>query len=85
LRAGPDSSSTLEKNPEIQGVFVVRNKRAQFVAVTTGISGVTDIEVQNGLQEGDQIITGSYKILRTLKPDARVKVDNSTPKAPEEN
>jgi len=83
--AGPDSSSTLEKNPEIQGVFVVRNKRAQFVAVTTGISGVTDIEVQNGLQEGDQIITGSYKILRTLKPDARVKVDNSTPKAPEEN
>jgi len=83
--AASDSSSTIEKNPEIQGVFVVRNKRAQFVAVTTGISGVTDIEVQNGLQEGDQIVTGSYKVLRTLKPDARVKVDNSTPKAPEEN
>jgi HlyD family secretion protein len=82
---GSASSSAIEKNPEIQGVFVVRNKRAQFVAVTTGITGVTDIEVLNGLQEGDQIITGSYKTLRTLKPDARVKVDNSTPKAADEN
>ena len=82
---GTASSSALEKNPEIQGVFVVRNKRAQFVPVTTGITGVTDIEVLNGLQDGDQIISGSYKALRTLKPDARVKVDNSTPKAGEEN
>src|ERR1700739_331310 len=73
-----------EKNPEIQGVFVVRNKRAQFVPVATGIIGVTDIEVLSGLREGDQIITGSYKTLRTLKPDARVKVDNAAPKSPED-
>ena len=82
---GTTSSSALEKNPQIQGVFVVRNKRAQFAPVTTGITGVTEIEITNGLQEGDQIITGSYKTLRTLKPDARVKVDNSKPKTPEEN
>jgi HlyD family secretion protein len=82
---GTVSSSALEKNPEIQGVFVVRDKRAQFVPVATGITGVTDIEVTTGLQEGDQIITGSYKTLRTLKPDARVKVDNSPPKTTEEN
>lgn len=78
-------SPPTERNPEIQGVFVIRNKRAQFVAVTTGIIGVTDIEVLNGLQQGDQIITGSYKTLRTLKPDARVKVDNSAPKTPDDN
>ena len=53
--------------------------------VATGIIGVTDIEVLTGVTEGDQIITGSYKILRTLKPDARVKVDNSTPKATDDN
>jgi HlyD family secretion protein len=82
---GTVSSSALEKNPAIPGVFVVRNKRAQFVPVTTGITGVTDIEILNGLQEGDQIITGSYKTLRTLKPEARVKVDNSTPKLTEDN
>src|SRR5579863_5984025 len=78
---GDSSPSSTTKNPEIQGIFVIRNGRAVFVPVTTGIIGVTDIEVLNGVQEGDQIITGSYKVLRTLKPDARVKVDNSTPKA----
>jgi HlyD family secretion protein len=87
-RPAPDASgstSSLEKNPEILGVFVVRDKRARFVPVATGITGVTDIEVTSGLQEGDQIITGSYKTLRTLKPAARVKVDNSPPKTGEEN
>ncbi len=82
---GQGSTSALDKNPEIQGVFVVRDKRAQFVPVSTGITGITDIEITSGLQEGDQIITGSYKTLRTLKPDAHVKVDNSTPKVTEEN
>lgn len=83
--AGGNATSSLDKNPEVQGVFVVRNKRAVFVPVATGITGVTDIEVLSGLQEGDEIVTGSYKTLRTLKPDARVKVDNSTPKTTEEN
>jgi HlyD family secretion protein len=82
---GADSASPLEKNPEIQGVFVVRNKRALFVPISTGITGVTDIEVVSGLQEGDEIVTGSYKTLRTLKPAARVKVDNSAPKITEDN
>jgi HlyD family secretion protein len=82
---GTTDASGSTSNSEIQGVFVIRNRRAEFVPVTTGIIGVTDIEVLSGLQEGDQIITGSYKILRTLKPDARVKVDNSTPKAADEN
>ena len=81
---GVGSSSSVNKNPEIQGVFVIRNNRAQFVAVATGIVGITDSEVLDGLQEGDQIVSGSYKTLRTLKPDARVKVDNSNPKPPEE-
>ncbi len=66
-------------------MFVVRNKHAVFVPVETGITGVTDIEVLSGLQNGDQIITGSYKALRTIKPGASVKVDNSAPKVPDEN
>ena len=53
--------------------------------VATGIMGVTDIEVLGGVSEGEQIITGSYKALRTLKPDARVKIDNSPPKATDDN
>jgi len=69
---------------EIQGVFVIRNHRAEFVPVETGIAGTTDIEVIKGLREGDEIVTGSYKVLRTLRPGAGVKVDNSAPKKEEE-
>jgi HlyD family secretion protein len=70
---------------EIQGAFVIRNKKAQFVPVDTGISGTTDIEVLKGLQEGDEVITGSYKVLRTLKPGTSVKIDNSAPKKEDES
>ncbi|HSY14250.1 MAG TPA: efflux RND transporter periplasmic adaptor subunit [Verrucomicrobiae bacterium] len=70
---------------ELQGVFVIRNNRdAVFVPVATGISGTTDIEVNNGLKEDDQIVTGSYKVLRTLRNGASVKIDNSVkPKSDE--
>jgi HlyD family secretion protein len=48
-----------------------------FVPVTTGITGSTDIEVLSGLKDGDEIVTGRYKILRTLKSGTAVKRDNS--------
>ena len=69
---------------EIQGVFVIRNRRAVFVPVETGISGTTDIEVLKGLQTGDEIVTGSYKVLRTLRNGASVRIDNSVPKKVDE-
>ncbi|HUO14974.1 MAG TPA: efflux RND transporter periplasmic adaptor subunit [Verrucomicrobiae bacterium] len=74
-----------KKNDEVQGVFVVRNKKAIFVPVATGITGTTDIEVLDGLKEGDEIVTGSYKVLRTLRPGASVKIDNAVPKKEEES
>ena len=50
----------------------------------TGITGTTDIEVIDGLKDGDEIVTGSYKVLRTLKPDTTVKINNAEPKKEEE-
>jgi HlyD family secretion protein len=83
LAAPPPSAPGDPKKDEIQGVFVVNGKKAFFRPVETGISGVTDIEITKGLQKGDEIVVGSYKALRTLKPDASVKVDNSAPKKTE--
>src|SRR5229473_481918 len=74
-----------KQKEEIQGVFVIRNKKAEFVPVDTGISGTTDIEITKGIQEGDEVITGSYKVLRTLKPGTSVKIDNSAPKKEKES
>jgi HlyD family secretion protein len=73
------------KEREIQGVFVIRQRKAEFVPVETGIAGTTEIEVLKGLQEGDEIVTGSYKVLRTLRPGTRVKVDNVAPKKEDES
>jgi len=83
-----EAASLTKGNPkeELQGVFVLKNKKeAVFVPVTTGISGTTDIEVTNGLKEGDEVVTGSYKVLRTLRNGASVKVDNATATKKEES
>jgi HlyD family secretion protein len=85
LAAPAPSDAGDPKKDEVQGVFVVNGKKAMFRPVETGISGVTDIEVSKGLQPGDEIVVGSYKALRTLKPEAAVKVDNSAPKKMEDN
>jgi HlyD family secretion protein len=84
LAAPPPPAPGDPKKDEVQGVFVVNGKKAIFRPVETGISGVTDIEVTKGLRQGDEIVVGSYKALRTLKPESSVKVDNSAPKKPDD-
>ena len=62
-----------------QGVYVVRNQdgklRAFFRPIQTGITGATDIQVTGGIQPGDEVVTGKYKILRTLASGTPVKRD----------
>jgi HlyD family secretion protein len=83
VQAASPAPEAGKQKEEVQGVFVIRNKKAEFVPIETGISGTTDIEVSKGLHEGDEVITGSYKVLRTLKPGASVKIDNTAPKKDE--
>ncbi len=72
--------ATVKKNKEeLQGVFVVKNGAAEFREVKTGITGTTDIEVLSGLKDGEEIVTGSYKVIRTLRNEAKVKIDNRAP------
>jgi len=67
------------RKEEIQGVFVIAGGKAVFRKVETGITGSTDIEVLSGLKEGDEIVTGSYQVIRTIRNEAQVKVDNKAP------
>ena len=69
---------------EAQGVFVVRGGKVAFEKVKTGITGITDIEVDANVHEGEEVVTGSYKVLRTIRPGAAVKVDNDAGDKPEE-
>ena len=87
LAAAPDAKQRekeKEGKKEIQGVFAIRNKKAAFVPVETGITGTTDIEVTSGLKEGDEIVTVSYKVLRTIRNNANVEIDNKAPQKTEE-
>src|SRR6266702_1709435 len=90
--AGPQNAASKQKDKdkdkdkeEIQVVFVIRNGKAEYVPIVAGITGTTDIEILKGLREGDEIVTGSYKVLRTMRPGASVKVDNKAPKKEDES
>ena len=72
----PDPAAEKAKKEEIQGAFVIQGDKAVFHKVETGITGATDIEVLSGLKSGDEIITGSYKVIRTIRNEARIKVNN---------
>ena len=63
---------------EIQGVFVVRDGIATFVPVKTGIMGTTEVEITEGLEDGEEVVSGSYKALRTLKNGAKIRVENKS-------
>jgi HlyD family secretion protein len=86
VQAASTSAPAGAKTAQQQGVFVVDSKsgklRARFVPVTTGITGTTDIEALTGLKEGDEIVIGPYKTLRSLKNSALVKRDTEKPTAP---
>jgi len=72
------SAKDKEKDKEeLQGVFVVRNGRATFVQVDSGIMSSTDMEIVKGVQPGDVIVTGSFSVLRILKNKTKVQIDNT--------
>ncbi len=69
------------KGEEKDGVFLVQGDKAVFKTVKTGIMGETDIEITEGITEGQEIVTGSYRTLRNLKDDARIKVETKGKKS----
>jgi len=82
-KPGADTVLPTRSTPE-QGVYLLSgtgsSRKVQFVAVQTGITGTTEIEVTGGLKEGDEIVTGVFKVLRTLHSGATVQIDNTPPK-----
>jgi HlyD family secretion protein len=61
---------------EVEGVFLLRDGRADFLPIKMGIAGDKYFEVVNGLKPGDQVITGPYNSVRTMADGDLVKVDN---------
>jgi HlyD family secretion protein len=51
---------------EVEGVFVIRDGKAQFLKVEVGIAGERYFEVLSGLKDGDRVITGPFDSVRNL-------------------
>jgi|FLOH01.1.fsa_nt_gi HlyD family secretion protein len=84
-----DTSSTKENEPVPESfkekleevVFVVvdgektDSKKVEMRIVKTGITGESDFEIISGLEEGEDVVSGPYRMIsRELKPDMDVKV-----------
>ncbi len=76
MAAQHDPAKEKAMKEELQGVFIVQNGKAAFREVKTGITGATDVEVVDGIKEGDEIVTGSYQVLRSIRNNSKIKIDN---------
>lgn len=69
-----------QSKKELEGVFVIREGKAIFQPVKTGIAGEKYFEVLSGLKEGDQVITGPFSSVRTLADGDAVKLETKKKK-----
>ncbi|MBN8786274.1 MAG: efflux RND transporter periplasmic adaptor subunit [Terrimonas sp.] len=72
--SAPGSSDTNDDLLEV--VFVLqKDNTVKLKQVKTSIQDINNIEISEGLQEGDEVITGPYTIVsKTLKSGTKVKV-----------
>ena len=80
-RAGAVQASELkagQSRKELEGVFVVRDNKAQFVPVKTGIAGDKYFEVLSGVKAGDNVVIGPFASVRELTDNAPVKIEAPT-------
>jgi len=68
-------SANRSRSEEIRGVFVIVNGQAEFRRVKPGIASDTDYEVAGDLKPGEKVVTGPHKVLRSLRPGQRVKIE----------
>jgi HlyD family secretion protein len=64
-----------QERKELEGVFLVKDEKAVFTAIKTGIAGEKYFESLSGVNAGDQVIVGPFSSVRELRDGAAVKVE----------
>ncbi len=59
---------------DIEGVFAVEGDAVRFVPLEVGIAGENYFEVVSGIEEGAEVVSGSFQAIRELQDGSRVKV-----------
>jgi len=75
--ADAEKRYTASEDGFVEIIFAVENGKVVARQVETGIQSDDMIEVISGIEEGEEIVTGSYRAISTdLKNGAAVKVNN---------
>jgi len=90
VAATVDSAKSSKKDnkkqtKELEGIFKLTGDVVKFVPIKTGIADQQHIEITEGLAENEEIVTGSYKILRTIEDGAKVKISKEIVKEEKNN
>src|SRR5207244_12440575 len=67
-----------QERKELEGVFLVKDNKAVFTPIKTGIAGEKYFEAVSGVKEGDQVIVGPFSSVRELADGAAVKIEAAT-------
>ena len=71
------SADMIGKRKPKEVVFLVNNGKAKLVVVETGISDDNYLQIKKGLEEGDEVVSGSYRaISRELEDGSVVRVED---------
>jgi HlyD family secretion protein len=71
----PPAAAATGKPKPVKVVFVVKDGKAEMREVKTGIASRTDIEILEGINEGETVVDGPYRTLaRELQDGQGVKV-----------
>jgi HlyD family secretion protein len=63
---------------ETEGVFVMKDGKAIYTPVKTGVAGEQYFEVLEGLAAGDQVITGPFASVREMSDGEAVRLEQTT-------
>ena len=73
--ATPSELKPGQTRKETEGAFVVRDGRVAFVPIKMGVAGDRYFEVLEGLEPGDQVVTGPYNSVRGMADGDPVRIN----------
>ena len=83
VMASGQSQKTKDQNKPKEIVFVVENGVAKAVPVKRGIASDQYVEIVDGVTEGAQVVSGSYKAInRELEDGAKVRIEEARKPGP---
>lgn len=81
--ASADTNASEARSDDVEGVYLVEGDVARFRPVEVGIAGDSYFEVVSGLEEGMEIVAGTFQAIRELSDGSTIRVEGSDGRPPQ--